>query len=455
MLKWTVSKRSDVADLTAAVDCTASTNTTATTFFAAPRDHNRRHHQRSKENATPCIATPQPLTMSQLIATSTPYGSQEALSLRRTASGTAAATTATTQPLDRTPRPVTATIAPHRKRNAYASTLPTFEVEYSPMAQRSTGADASKVLRGLTIPESFFGNARYFQHPPQPTETSATMSNGDGPPALKRRRVLQQIDCPIVTVDEQPDDANQSSRALDDVELSRLIDDILHSRRKPIPITTSTHERRKRLFDHDEDFDCVSHKPIVPTVTANKPAPVVAATASHPSRTPPQTMNNVLESDHNHHLHAKLQTQHLYPEHPYLRETIELLAGMTTPPEAPSDATVSEHHSLHHRPRGSSASSVTGAERSPVSLDAQAQKRNSANGTPTGPEQIRRCLLFPESPESIGSETWLLKRQSVASTISTTSSRCSTRSASASSCVSGTLNVAVRANGAHIEVHGE
>lgn len=443
MLKWTVSKRTDGSDITASTE--TITNTTDTTFFAAPRlngkpsrrakentPHHRRHHQHHQHHQQGIIATPQPLTMRQLIATSTPYGSHESMATAIPVAIQAA------QPQS------------HRKRSAYASTLPTFEVEYSPMAQRAASA-ASIALRGLTIPETFFGNARYFQ--PMANE-EATISN-DGPPALKRRRVLANIHYPSLmnaeNDDDDDDDLNRSSQALDDVELSRMIDDILQSRRKPpAPLSTcSRAARRKRLFNHDEDFACVSHKPILPI--AEKSSVTIPR-----SQTPPQHPQIHLIDPHQH--ATKLQTQHLYPEYPYLRETIELLAGMTTPPEASGDAVGNGGGDLPHpvhRQRGSAASAASDARSPPVhSSGASSTQALGPNSTPT--EQIRRCLEFPESPESIGSEMWLLKRQSVASTVSTTSSRYSTRSsASASACVSGSLNVAVRANAEHIEVHGK
>lgn len=425
MLKWTVSKRTDAGDPDATYFAEPSHSS-----GAHPRDHRRRA---AASHSSQHIATPQPLTMRQLIATSTPYGSQETLACPT------AIVARTPSPLRKRKQqtavaPCGATTAGAAKPNrAYASTLPSFDVEYSPMAPRCGRAIA---LRGLTIPDSFFGTARYF--PP----------TADGPPALKRRRVLA-TECPPPTtsitsirhamtaeaqrtqrmhayVDEEAD-LNRSSKALDDAELSRMIDDILQSRRKPATAARrpSTVQRDPTPQLPDEDFAFISHKPILP-----------AMPAAAGQRSPTEQTKQIAD---------------LLTDHPYLRESIALLAGMSTPKD------VRAADAIDQPLRQRSAAAPNNARSPLLAAERPAPTTTSAGGgtTPVGPEQIRRCLTFPESPESMRS--WLEKRKSVASTISTTSSRCSGKStaSSGSAPVSGSLNLAIRANGTQIEVHGE
>lgn len=438
MLKWTVSKRTDVANHSVA----------DTAYFAEPASrHPRDHRRRSQENHDPQqqhhhhqIATPLPLTMRQLIATSTPYGSQETLCMLGSNSNSVTATTLTNTPSPLRKRKQSSTDGGtlESSNRAYASTLPTFGVEYSPMP-RPQRSGQSIALRGLTIPDSFFGNARYF--PSNISSASSTLV--DGPPALKRRKIIANaiLDCPppmpvnhnssstiseaqrsqrmAEYVDEEAD-LNLSSKALDDAELGRMIDDILQSRRKP---TTDRRQPSTRIPSScstlaDEDFAFISHKPIQPP-----------SSHRHPQQcSPPQTVIS----------------NHLFTEHPFLRESIELLAGMSTPKDT---RTVDDVDSAQPALRQRSASSGANNERSPPPPTIAQTTATTTAGTPVGPEHIRRCLTFAESPETTAS--WQEKRNSVASTISTTSARCSTHA------VSGVLNLSIRATASEIEVHGE
>lgn len=367
--------------------------------------------------------------MRQMIATSTPYGSQETLCLLVNSSSSLT-TTLSPSPLRKRKQATT-----NGSNRAYASTLPTFGVEYSPMPRQRSGQ--SIALRGLTIPDSFFGSARYF-----PPSSSSASAAADGPPALKRRRIIANaiVDCPppmpfnsnhsssaaleaqrsqrmAEYVDEEAD-LNLSSKALDDVELGRMIDDILQSKRKP----TTDHRQSVHQAPvtgsalSDEDFAFISHKPIRSTSCRRQEC------------SPPQTVI----------------PEHLYTEHPFLRESIDLLAGMSTPKDT---RTVDDADSAQPALRPRTAASGANNERSPRPTVAAHTTSSTTAGTPVGPEQIRRCLTFAESPETMAS--WLEKRNSVASTMSTTSARSSTHM------VSGTLNLSIRASSSEIEVHGE
>lgn len=463
MLKWTVSKRSDVA-----VD---------STFFAQPscngstisRVQRQRLRRRSRENTSnQLMATPQPLSMHQLIATSTPYGSQEAIALRDIQNITSA-TSVTLSPIRKRKQHASSSVDvsgisassaasaanTNAHREAYATTLPTRIVDYSPMRPRICGQAIA--LRGLTIPDAFFGNARYFQPPPAASEATADDRHAaDGPPSLKRRKVVATMPTPqwrhiddnnivkatarrsqrmAAYVDEESD-PNQSSKALDDAELSQMIDEILQSKRKPAlasgrhrSTTTSITDQRTAPPSpmSDEEFAFISHKPILPAIPR--------ASDRSPSE------------------HQKQLTD-LLTEHPYLRDSIDLLAGLSTPKDQlrTADEALAVQPTLPQRP----TTAQPNDDRSPpTTLPNNAAGGGAAQcGTPVGSEQIRRCLTFPESPDSMAQ--WLLKRQSVASTISTTSSSaCSTSKCGLTAPVSGVLNLAMRATSARIELHGE
>ncbi|KAH8267050.1 hypothetical protein KR044_009789 [Drosophila immigrans] len=110
-----------------------------------------------------------------------------------------------------------------RPSTVYASTLPTFEAEYSPSYRTSADTRSSVnniipgpllALRGIGIPDSYFEKPRYLEQKPLPTPFSLPLPP-DG-----------AADAPSV-------EPTLSSTQMGDVTLERMIDAILESTRKP------------------------------------------------------------------------------------------------------------------------------------------------------------------------------------------------------------------------------
>ncbi|KAH8396380.1 hypothetical protein KR222_009534 [Zaprionus bogoriensis] len=111
------------------------------------------------------------------------------------------------------------------KPGVYASTLPTFEAEYSP-SYRPSGSSSSNnlvpgpllALRGVGIPDSYFEKPRYLEQKPLtalPATATATASAAASAAPLP------------------PAESTLSSSQMGDVTLERMIDAILQSTRKP------------------------------------------------------------------------------------------------------------------------------------------------------------------------------------------------------------------------------
>lgn len=107
--------------------------------------------------------------------------------------------------------------------NNYASTLPTFDVEYSPCALIPGPLLA---LRGVGIPDSYFEKPRYIT--PQTKEDLNTASEE---PSLETKPLQK----PAVSLLKYPvymEESTLSSTKMGDVTLERMIDAILESNRK-------------------------------------------------------------------------------------------------------------------------------------------------------------------------------------------------------------------------------
>ncbi|KAH8387945.1 hypothetical protein KR093_010402 [Drosophila rubida] len=97
----------------------------------------------------------------------------------------------------------------------YASTLPTFEAEYSPSYSCRTNESSIipgplLALRGIAIPDSYFEKPRYLEQKPLPSIAPSA----------------EAVDAPLV-------EPTLSSTQMGDVTLERMIDAILESTRKP------------------------------------------------------------------------------------------------------------------------------------------------------------------------------------------------------------------------------
>ncbi|XP_034652297.1 flocculation protein FLO11-like [Drosophila subobscura] len=135
-----------------------------------------------------------------------------------------------------TPRPHTAAAAP----TAYASTLPTFEAEYSPSAAIIPGPLLA--LRGMGIPDSYFEKPRYLELKalPQPLPVPQAPATKSGQTTL-------------------------SSSQMGDVTLERMIDAILESTRKaPAPRQQRQrlrHRHRHHPLSSTTSADTATHSP--------------------------------------------------------------------------------------------------------------------------------------------------------------------------------------------------
>ncbi|XP_033241939.1 uncharacterized protein LOC108158109 [Drosophila miranda] len=136
----------------------------------------------------------------------------------------------------------TPTPTPTLRPTAYASTLPTFEAEYSPSAAIIPGPLLA--LRGMGIPDSYFEKPRYLELKPLPLPLPVPQA-----PATKSGQTTP------------------SSSQMGDVTLERMIDAILESTRKaPAP-----RQPRQRLRQRHR------HHPLSSTTSSS----AAAAAATH------------------------------------------------------------------------------------------------------------------------------------------------------------------------------
>ncbi|BFG02738.1 uncharacterized protein DMAD_02167 [Drosophila madeirensis] len=140
-----------------------------------------------------------------------------------------------------TPRPHTAAAAAAAAApTAYASTLPTFEAEYSPSAAIIPGPLLA--LRGMGIPDSYFEKPRYLELKPLPQPLPVPQA-----PATKSGQTTL------------------SSSQMGDVTLERMIDAILESTRKaPAPRQQRQrlrHRHRHHPLSSTTSADTATHSP--------------------------------------------------------------------------------------------------------------------------------------------------------------------------------------------------
>ncbi|KNC23536.1 hypothetical protein FF38_14435 [Lucilia cuprina] len=107
--------------------------------------------------------------------------------------------------------------------NNYASTLPTFDVEYSPCALIPGPILA---LRGVGIPDSYFEKPRYIT--PHPKEM---LNNINEEPSLETKTLQKQVESNM-KYPVYMEESTLSSTKMGDVTLERMIDAILESNRK-------------------------------------------------------------------------------------------------------------------------------------------------------------------------------------------------------------------------------
>lgn len=399
---------------------------------------------------------------------------------------------------------------PLRSRN-FAATLPTLDVEYSPACyvQPSTKSTAAKVttttapqalsVHGITVPTDIFASARYFQDDNDlllaPTKTQAN------PPALstsKKPRTqaaeltplafqlsklrfsqvsLQRCGLLADDCDAVGETVNRSSQSLDDTALEQMIDEILESTRKvrkvpaalptkvelPVcPVTTTTTTTA-------QDDDSAANRTIITmTGSVEREVRTPDSTFDDAAAAAAQT-SNVASSAEQCHLRRQRVVRRKHTAKATVksrkatvrREQIEKLARMETPKVANST------DAIHTGNTGNSITTTT----PPGGIDADDLQGSSTPSTieqllsqqnqlpDEQPDQIntRRCLRYPDSPDSM--EDSMEKRQSVASSsASTTSSlsRCGSSSKTAAAVtIFGTLDLTVAVQGHQVHVHGE
>lgn len=471
----------------------------------------RRFKRQNKENQI--IATPHPLTQRHSGTSSTPFVTKAEFALRDVSNRTPTsdATVNSTTPLISRKRnlplsPVAMAGRRHQQGVAtitatsipYASTLPTFDVEYSPSCGPLKSTAPMIALRGLTVQDSFFSNPCYFR---DDAAAAATVA----PPASKRLKFSPEI-TPLakrlselrfskmsikrasirsmnnnnnVLANEDEDDDNMSSKALNDTELDKMIDEILESSRKIKPaaqklLLQATRKRTASSMSSDEcivSTTCTSSErtldacdtviEVSPRRRRHRRQPS-AAFAEREVRTPDSAAEEDTIGCHlrrqkgvrRKHLRRKNERDggsssppaapvDALTDEEFLRKNIELLASMNTPKDSYADmanAASIKKRCLTSGGSKSSYESTPGIE----TIDLQ------GSSTPTGQQQtIRRCLTF--SPDSM--EDSMDKRKSVAS--STASTRSCSKGSAASAIISGILDLAITADENRIQIHGE
>ncbi|EDV95322.1 GH17637 [Drosophila grimshawi] len=139
-----------------------------------------------------------------------------------------------------TPATPTTTAPLHRARSqlkpttVYASTLPTFEAEFSPSYGLNGNNNSNNIipgpllaLRGMGIPDSYFEKPRYLEQKPLPQLPARTVGAAVAPPPTPAPAPVAVL-APAALLEQ----TTLSSTQMGDVTLERMIDAILESTRK-------------------------------------------------------------------------------------------------------------------------------------------------------------------------------------------------------------------------------
>lgn len=499
MLKWTVSKRTDSSEpvsLLLKSKEPVSRRSLGTLHRPARNREDRERRRKSlgstemarrinnhnKENNI--IATPHPMT--NRTGSSTPYTKLDfALRDLGNITPTTTPTQNTTTPNRKRNLPLSPVDQSTQAKPQYASTLPTFDIEYSPCGMKTGPMIA---LRGLTMKDSYFENPCYFRD-----ELPASKRLKFSPEVTPLSRRLSELRFSKMSFKRsnnlnEDDDSVLSSKALDDTELEKMIDAILESSRKATFCSErKLSERRKRLnksptytpaddpasdlnkfcdnFQVSPELLQAGEKTIIieepnivnerevrtpdsAEVNAKLPTKSINESSCHLRRqrgvrrkhtknekcTKAKTKFSYKVNCHATSPHTPLNIQ--MKNSSIVRKNIDDFAAMETP------TYFGMNFECNHGPL--SNSSKNSYESTP-GIEANDLQGSS---TPTGASQtIRRCLMFSESPDSM--EDSLDKRKSVASSIT---SRCSKSSVGA---ISGTLDLSIFVDSEKIQIHGE
>ena len=533
MLKWTVSKRAEpVESISVVLKPSRTTSRRSLGNLHQPQKNRelregrrktlgsseiaKRILNQNKENHI--ITTPHPMrNVNSNAITSTPFSALRDVSNitpNNNNNSPAAARSATPSRKRNLPlSPVTnataaAVIVPPGTvtHQTYASTLPTFDVEYSPCGGGIKSGPLI-ALRGLTVQNSIFGNPFYFREDMPPASKRLKFSPEMTPLARRlselrfsKMSMKRPDTCRINDIEVDPDDSIISSKALNDSELEKMIDAILESSRK-----TKLNSGKKSAIANvtaaaktslDSETICTSAatKPHIIDDCTNNISELCDNFKISPTKLGERTIileetNLINEREvktpvsasecdgqnfdteschlrrqkgvrrkHNRNdRHSKTASKKieqsitstnspetpLYLKRPHLSpKSIDILACMNTPKNY---GRINENNnSLKDRETMiSNNTSKASYESTPAGIETNDVQGSS---TPTGAQQtIRRCL-FSESPDSM--EDSLDRRKSVASS---TTSRCS----KSSNIISGSLDVAITADDNKIQIHGE
>lgn len=366
------------------------------------------------------MVTPHPITMRSSPANSSPFGKID-VAFREIGNLTPIAgdSSFNTTPLRKRNLP----LSPMKMAanplivKPFAPTLPTLDVEYSP-AVGVPKAAAFIPLHGITVANNFFGNTRYFNNTQIP---SYKKSKVEETPLTQRMANLRFGGAGSVFNNnmEEEEDLNMSSKALDDKALDQMIDEILQSTRKSRKLPKAVD--RIRIETIDEVNHQQEREVRTPECTLQRQGGVRRKTKTENTTClSPKAIDDMSRSQ------------------------MEMLACMNTPKELRTG--VAPIIIAHNN----SVTSKNSCESTPGIAEQDVQGSSTPTGIQAG---IRRCLRFPDSPDSM--EDSLEKRKSVASSTASSSSRCSKSTSSGS--VAGALDVCVGVSQetSQIKVHGE
>lgn len=340
-----------------------------------------------------------------------------------------------------------------RKKNAapYSSTLPTFDVEYSPCDKPFAG------LPGLG--ESYYENARYFTENLPPNKKQKLSEDTDVF-SFKKPKIE-------ITKNNNNDDESLHSSQMGDITLDKMIDAILESARKERPKRSASLKSKDSAMsptytaadDPASDLN-LTMDPML-ELSPDKYLPDKTIILQEPChnerevRTPDSPKLKRARSPGSCHLRrqrgvrrkvkedkAKLKkstspaTPRYDMEETYMRKTLDELAEIETPKSHVLD--------MLFYPTSQNEEKFLLSDCSKISNETTPELNWHASSTPTGEANIiRKCLTF--SPPGTSDES-IEKRRSVASSISRY-----TRTPFAS----GTIDVVMHVTNSKLYIHGE
>lgn len=468
MLKWSVNKRTETTESLAPIGCNGHARRSLGNVIRT-RPTNLNNNNTNKNNRRSLGAnlnidkenrfTSTPYSLVRAVTPS--YVKYDSIALRDVSnlSPAPASSTPTSRKRPLLISPIATSVFKKQNPPQYASTLPSFDIEYSPCEIKSTQFFP---LKGLEVADSYYGNPRYFPDDQPPSKRIKSIEPQTFVTPLTTRlselrfnRInLKSKNCLRNINNNNLNEETLSSSVMSDTTLEKMIDAILESTSKKVPINDSEIMLESPTYTAAEDPAIDLEKYIDVT---NKTIILEETTVLNERevRTPDSILlekksifQNVAENSPCHLIRMKaVRRKHktenfvgltlpngipspdtpesIFCNNTRLRKSFDILAEMDTP---------TINHSYMSKHSDEFASEIN-------SLDLQ------ACSTPTSTEdfycETRRCLTF--SPEL--REDSLSKRQSV------TSSCCSRLSKS--TVVKGSLDVGIAIEDNKLKIHGE